>query len=287
MSKSCNQHEYMRHNQQVSPLPSNEELATVPLGEQLRILREHKGLTIEEVSKATHISCSNLLAIEAETFENLPADTFVKGLVTLYGNFLGINGAKTAVLFLQQRDQMQPRGKRKRFFRCSSNALAPKKLAEPSHISSATLAAILLLIIIFSFTSFCAYTGWNPFAYFLKDTQPAVLPLSETIAREPDQNTTIKTTAKLAEKRQKNPYMLTATFTRDTGVDIIIDGNAPVHLQGVEGKQLQWQAGKSIRLFFDQPESAKITVNNAKVDFPTHKKDGKLTLVIPEELPNS
>jgi cytoskeletal protein RodZ len=275
-----------------TPYPVQDATEITP-GRQLKQLREQMGLTIKEVSSQTHISCSNITAIETAAFEQLPADTFVRGLVTLYGNFLGINGQKTAQRFLLQRDQVQAKGKRKRFFRCSSNALAPKKLAEPSHVSSATLAVILLLIIVFSFTSFCAYTGWNPFVFFMQETDPAIQPLSETIAKEPTKNTTssalthLFSSANAQTQKKTTPYKLKAVFTRDTGVDIIIDGKKNMHLQGTEGEQVLLEAGKSIRLFFDEPGSAKITVNETKVAFPTHKKDGKLTLTIPDELPNS
>jgi len=80
---------------------------------------------------------------------------------------------------------------------------------------------------------------------------------------------------------------LTAIFTRDTGVDIIIDGEKPIHLQGVKGEELKWEAGKSLRLVFDQPDSATLTVNDAKVAFPTRRQNGKLTLAIPVKIPKS
>ena len=273
-----------------SSTPEQEKLAPT-IGARLRHLREQKGLSVTEVSEKTHISCSNIHAIENETFEKLPADTFVRGLVTLYGDFLESNGSDMAVIFLEERDQNQARGKRKRFFR-NNNSLAPKRLAEPSHISSATLAAVLLLIIVFSFTSFCAYTGWNPFEYFLKESRPAVIPLSETIAQEPAHNTTSAAAAFPADsarpsKQRQKPYTLTAVFTKNTGVDVVIDGKKPVHLQGTEGKELRWKAGKSIRLYFDQPDSATITVNETQVAFPARNKNGRLTLAIPNILPGN
>ena len=151
------------------------------IGVHLQLLREQKGLSIQEVSEETHISSSNLKAIEGDHYDQLPADTFIRGLITIYGNFLGIDGAETARIFLQERDQSQPRGRKNRPGR-GGHLLSPKKLAEPSHISSATIATILLLLIVVSFTTFCLYTGWNPFAYFLdKGTQPTSPPFSRTV----------------------------------------------------------------------------------------------------------
>lgn len=262
------------------------------VGARLRRLREKKNLTRGQVSEETHISRTNLAAIEDEHFEKLPADTFTRGLITIYGDFLGINGASAAKLFLKERDHNQPRSKRPLLGR-QTPSLNPKKLAEPAHVSSATIATILLLLIIVSASSFCVYTGWNPFSYFLRDIPSVVAPLSKTIDREPVKKATTtpspadEPTKPAADEQQKTtqPYTLTAVFSRNTGIDVIIDGGEAVHLQGVEGQKLQWQADTSMRLLFEQPESAAITVNEAAIAFPTRKQDGKLTLTIPDELP--
>ncbi len=152
------------------------------IGVQLQLLREQKGLSIQEVSDETRISSSNLKAIEGEYFDQLPADTFIRGLITIYGNFLGIDGVEAARIFLHERDQSQPRGRKNRPGR-GGHSLSPKKLAEPSHVSSATIATVLLLLIVVSFSAFCLYTGWNPFAYFLdKGVQPTTSSFTGTVA---------------------------------------------------------------------------------------------------------
>ena len=183
----------------------------VTSGAHLRLIREQKKLSIQEVSEKTHISRSNLNAIEEENYDQLPADTFIRGLVTIYGNFLGINGAETAKLFLQERDQQQPRGKKNRPGK-SGRSLTPKKLAEPAHISSATIAGILLVLIVVSLTSFCLYTGWNPFSYFLEQIQePPVVPLTETIVLEPVPDESV-----ITPETPENPADLTTNQVEDS-----------------------------------------------------------------------
>lgn len=140
--------------------------ADVTIAIRLQLLREQKGLSFQQVSGQTHISLSNLTAIEGERYDLLPADIFVRGLVKIYGDFLGLDGAETARLYIRERDSKRPKTRKKRLGR-RAGSLAPKKLAEPAHISSATVAAILLLFIVVSLTTFCLYTSWNPFAYFL------------------------------------------------------------------------------------------------------------------------
>jgi len=140
--------------------------ADTTTGIRLRLLREEKGLNFQQISSQTNISLSNLTAIEGETYDQLPADIFVRGLVKIYGNFLGLDGAETARLYILERDRQRPKARKIRLGR-QARVLTPKALAEPSHISSATVAAILLLLIVVSFSTFCLYTSWNPFAYFL------------------------------------------------------------------------------------------------------------------------
>ncbi len=163
----------------LEPDPSE---ATVGL--RLKLLRTRQELSVDQVSEVTHISRSNILAIEEENFNALPADTFVRGLVTIYGDYLGIDGLQAARDFLAERDRQLPKGRRNRYG--SGRSLRPKKLAEPSHVSSATVASILLILIVASFSAFCVYSGWNPLSYFLDKKDQPPPPLSTVIEQEPD-----------------------------------------------------------------------------------------------------
>ncbi|MCI5146836.1 MAG: hypothetical protein D3923_15255, partial [Candidatus Electrothrix sp. AR3] len=128
--------------------------------------RQEKGLSIRDVSRETNMSSSNLVAIEHENYTDLPADTFIRGQIAIYGDLLNLDGVETAKIFLQERDHQLVEKRKNRFGR-EDSSMSAKKLAEPAHISSATLAGGLLVIIILFTAGFCLYTGWNPFAYFL------------------------------------------------------------------------------------------------------------------------
>lgn len=140
------------------------------INHQLQTLRQEKGLTLEEVSRSTRISLTNLRAIESLHYQKLPADPFIKGMLMLYGTFLGLDGRKIAERFFFERDggKTAPSSLKKYLVHRS---LAPKDLAEPAHISSATMAGILMTLITVSFTGFCLYTSWNPFAFLTNATK--------------------------------------------------------------------------------------------------------------------
>lgn len=159
-------------------MPSDVNLSDLTTGSRLQVFRQQAGLSVAEVAEQTHISTSNLLAIENDQYDKLPADTFIRGLVAMYGDFLNIDGKSTAKAFLRERDDSQPRKRNSRGCFPAGRSLAPKKLAEPAHISSATVAGILLILIVTSFSLFCLYSNWNPFAYFINSRQQNLHPLA-------------------------------------------------------------------------------------------------------------
>jgi len=61
------------------------------LGEFLRQEREKKGMTIEQVASATKINVRLLHALEADQYKDLPAKPFIRGFVTSYARFVGID----------------------------------------------------------------------------------------------------------------------------------------------------------------------------------------------------
>src|ERR1041385_5230140 len=65
--------------------------AVAGIGEALRSTRERKGLSIDQVAQETRISARFLEALEAETFEELPAPVYVRGFLRSYANFLHLD----------------------------------------------------------------------------------------------------------------------------------------------------------------------------------------------------
>ncbi|BCO10067.1 hypothetical protein GF1_24430 [Desulfolithobacter dissulfuricans] len=291
----------------------DEQAVSENVGSYLQRLRLKKELSVEEVARATRISHSNIRAIEAQAYHQLPADTFTKGLISLYAEFLGENGSELATRFLKERDREQAPGRRSgRQKGLRHSNLAPKTLAEPAHISSAAMAGFLLLFIALSFTAFCVYTSWNPFAFLtdgkndartgmndmftssalLKENSSAVTSRSEKL---PDGNNAtpqtvgqqVPNTLTQAPPATQNPealYTLRLAFDKDCQVTVTIDDQEPAQRTFKEGEEQQWQAGKAIILQFDTPGAATLVLNDKEIPFPDPDGDGKIVLRIPEAL---
>jgi hypothetical protein len=62
------------------------------LGTSLREARARQGLDLPQAELATKIRAKYLRALEEEQFDALPAETYVKGFLRAYADFLGLDG---------------------------------------------------------------------------------------------------------------------------------------------------------------------------------------------------
>jgi cytoskeleton protein RodZ len=62
------------------------------IGNSLREARLRQGLEFPEIEQATKIRGKYLRALEEESFEVLPAQTYVKGFLRSYADYLGLDG---------------------------------------------------------------------------------------------------------------------------------------------------------------------------------------------------
>jgi cytoskeletal protein RodZ len=63
----------------------------ISLGEFLRQERERRGITIEQVASATKVGVRTLHSLEADHYADLPAKPFIRGFVTSYCRFIGLD----------------------------------------------------------------------------------------------------------------------------------------------------------------------------------------------------
>ncbi len=72
------------------------------LGEELRRVREEKGMNLREVSDATHIGTRFLQAIESDNYSILPGGIFNRGFVRSYARYVGLDEEQAMALYNQQ-----------------------------------------------------------------------------------------------------------------------------------------------------------------------------------------
>ncbi|MBI2074632.1 MAG: helix-turn-helix domain-containing protein [Candidatus Levybacteria bacterium] len=79
----------------------------IRVGQKLYEERVKKGLTLDEVSKATKIKVSFLSAIEKGEYQKLPSRAYAHGFLRNYTEFLGLPKKETLALFRREFDEDQ------------------------------------------------------------------------------------------------------------------------------------------------------------------------------------
>lgn len=120
------------------------------LGEELRRLREDKGLSFREVSDATHIGSRFLQAIEADNYSILPGGIFNRGFVRSYARYVGLDEEQALVLYNQQLEAQGGEAPR---------TTAPSWDGIEEEVSSpwGTIALIVIILLLLSAGVYTAY----------------------------------------------------------------------------------------------------------------------------------
>lgn len=81
----------------------------IKIGDKLKEERKKRGLTLEEVSKATKIRVNFLQAIESSEYTKLPGISYAHGFVKNYIEFLGLPTKEYLALFRRSYDEKEQR----------------------------------------------------------------------------------------------------------------------------------------------------------------------------------
>ncbi len=74
-------------------------------GEILSIQRKTKNISLKKAADKLLIKKEHLEALESENWQNLPEATFVKGYITTYAQFLGLDPQKILALYRREYDE--------------------------------------------------------------------------------------------------------------------------------------------------------------------------------------
>jgi cytoskeletal protein RodZ len=73
------------------------------LGAQLKQRRAHRGMSIAELARVTRIPTASLEAIEADRFDELPGEVFVRGFLRAYAQAVGALPAEVLARYTSSR----------------------------------------------------------------------------------------------------------------------------------------------------------------------------------------
>ena len=113
------------------------------VGSHLRELRQQRGLSLEELSRATRVAPRYLEALESDRFSALPAPVFTRGFIRAYCQAVGAS-ADDALARYDARDGMTVPPPRPPV---STGAPAPTAEPEPRSRSAVLVSFVLLLVL--------------------------------------------------------------------------------------------------------------------------------------------
>lgn len=119
----------------------------IKIGQKFLEEREKKGLTLEEVSKATKIKVEFLRAIEKGEYNKLPSKTYAHGFVKNYIDFLGLPKKENLALFRREFDE-------DKVFKVLPGSLGSKEFSVGGRFSQGVFFIVSILIIFIAYILF-------------------------------------------------------------------------------------------------------------------------------------
>ncbi|MEA3016165.1 MAG: cytoskeleton protein RodZ [Sphingomonadales bacterium] len=114
----------------------------LPIGERLRLAREARGLSLDELAGQTRIPVRHLQHIEQGEWDALPAATYSVGFVRSYGNAVGLDGSALGAELRHQLGGARRAAMVSEYYEPADPARVPPKWLA---ITAAAIAVLLIL----------------------------------------------------------------------------------------------------------------------------------------------
>jgi cytoskeleton protein RodZ len=212
------------------------------IGNSLREARLRQGLDFPEIEQGTKIRGKYLRALEDEQFDVLPAQTYVKGFLRSYAEYLGLDGQ----LYVDEYNSRFVVGEEEPQSR-------PRRSAPPSRgvqVQSRVVLLTLLGIVSVTALVIVAWTRGEP-----QQVPPIGLGSSKVPAHQTPVVPAAKPSVRLLVKASRGPCWLQVHKTSATG---------PILFQGtLDQGQKQLFAARKLWITLDRPENL-VTVLNGR-----------------------
>jgi len=235
---------------EAEPEPLDEELTEQelpPVGERLRVAREAKKLTLEDVAAQTRIPQRHLASIETADWDNLPAPTYTIGFAKSYASTVGLDRTEIGN---QLREEMGGQ----RFANTSTDVFEPAdpRRTMPKGLVIGAIGAVVVLIALMSWLN-------------NRSLQQPEEPAANEVAQAPAAPAARPAAPTLASPAPQGPVVLTAT--EPVWLQVSERGGATLFsgmLQSGQTYAVPQNATAPV-LKTGKPEALKVTIGSAAV----------------------
>jgi len=81
---------------------------TIGVGSALRRAREIRGITLDEAARDTKLRAEQLLALEAESFDELGDPVYARAMLRTYAQYLGLRPERVVSVYAKHADEVAP-----------------------------------------------------------------------------------------------------------------------------------------------------------------------------------
>ena len=236
-------------------------------GRYLQAARLEKKISLEQVSQQTRIGLGNLLLIEQEDFEQLPAEVYVKGFLRSYAKAVGADGDEVIRRYESRLDVLH---------KTSESESSSKKLA--GGIWRKLLVSLVLLI---SIIGLCILA-----VVLYRHAPDADKPIEQKTAAQKEHAVDTQAEQNGLETNSKpvkavpEKLLLQVTAVEDTWLKVIMDEKGSTEYNLNSGDQIELEATTGFNLLIGNAGGLKLTLNDKPVSIP-----GKSGEVVTMELP--
>ncbi len=232
----------------------NAKSTPLSFGSYLQSIRLEKGISLEEISKETRIRKDNLLLIEREDHEHLPAQIFVKGFLRAYAKAIGADD-KEAIRRYEDRY--------KSYLKVINSEAMLIQLKAGVWSSLRIVLGIIFCLIVLSVysTLFISKSSLREDRTSPPELKPRVN-TSDQAKGSSDAGATsmpVPANAKTGEKK----LLLEVTAVKDTWMKVIVDGQSAEKFDLSSGDRLEFEALSGFNLLIGDASGVQLLLNNS------------------------
>jgi cytoskeleton protein RodZ len=221
--------------------------APEPVGQQLKALREGKGLSVQDVAAATNMPPETIEAIEAGTILETAAPTYARGFVRIYADFLEADVER----IIEEFDRVC-RPQRARLYVRGVGAMSHKDY-RPSRRRgrrSPALALSVVLLVLIALAAL-AYVYVHLDEWLGQKTKPP----TPSAPPHPDQTAPPVVTPDTGGQTPPAAarYVLRVTAVQNAWIKAEVDGEVVFNTVLAKGKSEQWGGSHSVRIELRDP----------------------------------
>jgi cytoskeleton protein RodZ len=232
----------------------SDDKESLSFGRYLQAIRLEKNISLEQVAAQTRVGLGNLLLVEQEDHEQLPAEVFVKGFLRSYAAAVGADGDEAVRRYESRLDVVQ-------------------KIAESETIDGKSQTRPWRKLIIALGLLVCIIAASVVVISFLRHTADTQAPPLSTPTAAPDKPGVAESQGGVGlppETAEKIPEKLSLQITalENTWVKVIIDEQESTEYNLNAGDDLELEAATGYNLLIGDAGGIKITLNGKPVAIP-------------------